>query len=324
MLATITHRDGPVSQGPSSQGFISYREAALYWFQFGYSVIPIIPGTKRPAVKWDGWLAKLSAHQVRIYWLLNPNFALGFIVGDDIIVFDADSAESIAALATIERKFGVSPSLSIKTAKGEHHYYRRAKRTIARSDSHCTSEYPDRIDIKTGRALVILPPSPGKEMMSCNARHVSELSEVGQDFVDAIFENNGRQAPHDTTPPIRSVHNLDLSSSRIKILVAILLVLDPDLGYDDWLYIGMVIHHETVGAYAGYVMFDEWSARGTKYKGSEETWKKWKSFRLDHERPVALATALYIAKASGIDVEDLISAALDPFESIVTAVQGDD
>ena len=148
----------------SSDIFLSFLNAAIYWHTFGFSVIPIIPGTKLPAVKWDPWLATLSQETISTYWAKHPDHEVGFIVGDDVIVFDADSPESIAALAELEKTFDVSPSLTVNTSKGQHHYFRRASDTYAKSDSHNTEKHPERIDVKTGRALVVLPPSTGKEV----------------------------------------------------------------------------------------------------------------------------------------------------------------
>ena len=143
-----------------------YRCAAFYWYGLGLTVIPIIPGTKRTAVKWDPWVEKLSPEVIEIYWRQHPDHEVGFIVGDGIIVFDADSKMAIVALREIEEAFDLSPALVVKTSKGEHHYFRRHPDTYAKSDSHSTEDHPERIDIKTGRAMVVLPPSTGKEVIS--------------------------------------------------------------------------------------------------------------------------------------------------------------
>ena len=76
----------------------NFGQAALSMFKFGLSVIPIIPGEKRPAVKWDPWLAKLSPESIQDYWQEHPDHEFGFIVGDDLIIFDADTPMSGTAL----------------------------------------------------------------------------------------------------------------------------------------------------------------------------------------------------------------------------------
>lgn len=139
--------------------------AALWWFTFGFKIIPLVPNTKKPTVKWDPWLENLSPRKITSYWEKHPDHELGFILGDDIIVFDADSPMAIAALYDIEEAFDLTPNLIVSTTKGEYHYFSLSSATFAKSDSHSTEKHPERIDVKTGRALVILPPSTGKEVM---------------------------------------------------------------------------------------------------------------------------------------------------------------
>jgi hypothetical protein len=143
---------------------ISFLQAALCWLYFGFQVIPIIPNTKIPALKWGPWLEYLSPETIRQHWKKHPDHELGFILGDGIIVFDADSPMAIAALNEIEEAFDISPNLVVCTTKGEHHYFKRAPGTYAIGNSHSTEKYPERIDVKTGRAVIILPPSTGKEV----------------------------------------------------------------------------------------------------------------------------------------------------------------
>jgi len=179
-----------------SESFVpsySLRQAALDWFERNYDVIPIIPDTKQTAVKWDGWLAGLSLPTITAYWLLHPKNELGFIVGDNIVVLDADSPESVAELIALEVEHGAKPNLVINTKKGVHHHLKHAAGTLAKSDSHCTKKHPERIDIKTGRAMVILPPSSGKSIALNEIKNADDLTEIGQDFIDAINSHNGRK-----------------------------------------------------------------------------------------------------------------------------------
>lgn len=301
-------------------GFSSYYDSALSWFKFGLNVIPIVPGTKLPAVQWDPWLTTLSIAKIRDYWSRHPDHELGFIVGDDIIVFDADSPEAIAALAALERKFEVTPTLIVKTTKGLHHYFRRANGTHAKSDSHSTDKHPERIDIKTGRALVILPPSTGKTIAIGEANHgCSDLTEVGQDFIEAVFQHNGRGVPRQgqdhvvaSRPNVTREVNSDIEVS----ILALLEYIDPDCGYDDWLIVGMAIHYETQGSNNGFALFDNWSRAGSKYKGNKETSTKWKSFRLGHSNPVTLSTLKKMVADNGHDWMTACAEALDKFERI--------
>ena len=52
--------------------------------------------------------------------------------------------------------------------------------------------------------------------------------------------------------------------------------LDPNLSHDEWLQVGMALHHETRGA--GFTYWDEFSARGADYPGSEALEYRWSTF----------------------------------------------
>jgi hypothetical protein len=64
-----------------------------------------------------------------------------------------------------------------------------------------------------------------------------------------------------------------------ETLAALLESHNPDAGYADWLRVGMVLHHETAGSGAGFKLWDEWSAKGQKYKGSQDLVNHWRSFQ---------------------------------------------
>jgi len=280
---------------PLESSKLSLREAALLWHQFGFSVIPLVPGQKVPSVKWDPWLKHLSRYAINRYWRDFPRNEVGFVVGDDTIVFDADSPASISALEAIEARFGLTPSLKVQTKKGEHHHFRLAAGALAKSDAHCTETYPERIDVKTGRALVILPPSPGKYVLQCQAQTAIDLSEVGQDFVNAIALHNGRTPPGQQVglpePHTQSQGNCDTpTEGSIRLLRLALDRLDADFGYDDWFKVCAIVFNVTGGSDEGYEIFDKWSSAGQKYKGADETLAKWRACTHGHPHPVGMGT----------------------------------
>jgi hypothetical protein len=298
---------------------VNFGHAAVNWLQFGFDVIPIVRGTKRTATMWNPWLAALSYYAIQNHWAEHPAHELGFIVGKNYIVFDADSPESIAALTNIETKFGVTPALAVRTSKGMHHYYALAAGTYARSDSHCTNLYPDRIDVKTGRAMVMLPPSPGKEIITSSVTNAVELSCVNQEFIDAVFRNNGRAAPRKFEDPVTnrcSMHDCSLQTWRL--LCELVYRINPDSGYDDWLRVGMIIFNETGGSDAGLALFAEWSSEGKKYKNMREISSKWDSFIPNHPNPVTINTLKYMVQSLGYDWREIQCALEDQFETFDT------
>jgi hypothetical protein len=156
---------------PEFSGHAKFRDAALFWHDFGFSVIPLIAGKKLPAVKWDAWLKGLSHAKIKRHWLQFPNHEVGFIVGSSYIVFDADSAAAVAVLEQTEVQHGVEPLLVVKTRRGAHHYFAKDPELRGRTGFKIVGGADDRIDVKTGRTMIILPPSKDKVLVKLGADH---------------------------------------------------------------------------------------------------------------------------------------------------------
>lgn len=300
-----------------------FLKAALMWFYFGFMVIPLWPVTKRTCVHWNGWLEELSPESIHDYWAAHPDHEVGFIVGEGIIVFDADTPMAVAALAQIEESFDKTPLLVMKTTKGQHHYFRRAPGTYAKSDSHSTEKYPERIDVKTGRSMVVLPPSTGKEIEYQEVDHADQLSEVGQDFIDAVFHHNGRQPPRPAPvkpDPAPSSSDLvvveEVSPLAAHNLGVLIRALDPDVGYESWIAVGMSLYHETGGSDEGLKLFDAWSSKGAKYPGYLDIKSKWGSFASYAGSPNTIGTLIWKLKEKGLDWQELLEAAEPDFTAI--------
>ena len=300
---------------PPLAPFNSNVDAALYWFKFGLMVIPILPHSKQAVMKWDPWLATLSIESIQNHWSKNPSHELACIVGDNLIVLDTDSPAAGQALGDIEANHGCPPLFVVKTKHGHHHYFRLAPGAYAKSDSHYTDTYPDRIDVKTGRGMIVLPPSTDKTISSCYPDSVEGLHEVNQDFIDAVFKHNGRQPPRPSEPPIGVTTAPPVTESHLAKLEALLAHISPDGGYEDWLHVLMAIFHETQGGEEGLALADRWSSQGEGYSGQKEIDIKWRSFRLEESNPVTLGTLIKLAKEGGGDVQVILGSAADKFEA---------
>jgi hypothetical protein len=98
---------------------------------------------------------------------------------------------------------------------------------------------------------------------------------------------------NDMTPP------LGLTVERIEELLA---TLDPDMGRDEWIRIGMALHHETQGDDTGFELWDEWSAPGVTYPGTEGLRVQWESFTRREgsgRAPITMASVIKMAKEAG-------------------------
>ncbi|MET3122623.1 hypothetical protein AAKU67_002225 [Oxalobacteraceae bacterium GrIS 2.11] len=74
-------------------------------------------------------------------------------------------------------------------------------------------------------------------------------------------------------------------------------VLSPDLPHDEWLHIGMGLHHETNGD--GFDLWNDWSALGIGYPGREVLESRWLSFGQSEVRPVTARSLVRKANEHG-------------------------
>lgn len=73
-------------------------------------------------------------------------------------------------------------------------------------------------------------------------------------------------------------------------LEALLASQDPNAAYNEWLRVGMALHHETGGSRDGLALWDRWSRGSAKYKGIDDLLPHWTSFRPDATNPVTLGS----------------------------------
>ena len=90
-----------------------------------------------------------------------------------------------------------------------------------------------------------------------------------------------RDAPRDPG----SAERLGLTLDQARRAVG---QLDPDMGFEHWLRVGMALHHE-LGP-DGLTVWDEWSAAGSKYKGTDNLLGHWRTFGRGRGEPVTMRT----------------------------------
>jgi len=69
--------------------------------------------------------------------------------------------------------------------------------------------------------------------------------------------------------------------------------ISPDIGYDEWVKIGMALHNNG----HSFSMWDAWSSGGSKYQGSKDLQTHWRSF--GQGKGVSLGTIVHMAKQAG-------------------------
>jgi hypothetical protein len=92
---------------------------------------------------------------------------------------------------------------------------------------------------------------------------------------------------------------LGLTVDRMQELLG---ALDADMGREDWIKVGMALHHECEGDDTGFELWDEWSTEGSTYPGTEGLRGQWESFDRragNGHRQVTMETVLKMVKQAG-------------------------
>jgi RecA/RadA recombinase len=96
---------------------------------------------------------------------------------------------------------------------------------------------------------------------------------------------------------------LGLTPERMAELVN---SLDPDMGRDEWIRVGMALHHECDGDDTGFEIWDDWSAGGATYPSTEGLRVQWDSFdrrKGSTRRQTTMASVIKMAKGANRPTE---------------------
>jgi hypothetical protein len=127
-------------------------EAALQYAARSWKIFPLVPRTKRPAIK--GWrqAATSDSNQIEEWWRARPDYNVGLACGESgLVVLDPDGPDGMAKLQRLVSENGVlPPTLVSQTANGFHLIFRGSGvRSTARGKLHVRGE----------GGLIALPPS---------------------------------------------------------------------------------------------------------------------------------------------------------------------
>ncbi|WIT12908.1 PriCT-2 domain-containing protein [Paucibacter sediminis] len=137
-------------------------------------------------------------------------------------------------------------------------------------------------------------------------KHVDQLNAAPMDFLKHF---GALAVPSEISQPVHEVMTPSQSARSLLLLSAGLKRLSADCDYGNWLRLGALVFHVSGGTQEGFDCFDAWSATGKKYKGDRDTRAKWKSFRLDHPRPLTMASFRFILAEQGHDWQEVCAEA---------------
>lgn len=155
---------------------------------------------------------------------------------------------------------------------------------------------------------------------------IAEADDAVRSLCEARF---GRSTPTPNADPDDPWAGLEpqigLSVEQMQTLLE---GLDPDMGRDEWIRVGMALHHECEGDDTGFDLWNDWSSQGGKYPSEEGLRAQWDSFTRrmgPGRRQITMASVLKMAKAAGLPLprptlaataEDLKAVAADTADKI--------
>jgi hypothetical protein len=109
---------------------------------------------------------------------------------------------------------------------------------------------------------------------------------------------------------------LGLTVDKMQALLA---VLDPSMGREPWLRIGMALHHECDGDDTGFELWDDWSSDGDSYPSTEALRHQWDSFRPKlGKQSTTMRSVIKMAKEAGYREPDNREAVIAKAEEILS------
>ena len=150
-------------------------QAARWYLEHGYSVIPVKKSNKRPFIKWAEFQKRLPTHEeIKEWWSKWPDANLALITGEisGIMVVDCDSKEHLDRVAEFIPDSLVFPIAKTLKEFGYHYYFKYRQGLTSDSDVGGIS------DVKTDGGYIIAPPSKNESGKSYHWLKGLKISDV--------------------------------------------------------------------------------------------------------------------------------------------------
>lgn len=161
-------------------------EAIKQYLDWGWTVLPVVKGEKRPAVSWKEYQNRKPTEAELKEWFADLNVGVGLITGkcSGVIVVDEDTYK------TNSKKLKIETPLKSKTGGGGVHYFFKYREGVQNSVNSDIA-----IDKRADRGFVVLPPTihpSGKpyEWVSQLPETLGNLPEYDSDLDNQLTKNN--------------------------------------------------------------------------------------------------------------------------------------
>lgn len=204
-----------------------------------------------------------------------------------MIVVDIDNKNNGEdSLKKIQEVFGALPeTMTLTTGNGRHLVFDYPGVKMKSGKNVFGESYPG-IDMRADGGYIVIYPSRhanGKYYGADNeSRSLNDLPKMYFDYVQTDHKKV------DERPVDRTSSSGNYSEWEPEDIMEMLDHLNPSMGYDEWIAVGMALHKEGMPL----SMWDDWSARGHNYKNTADVNKHWRSFDKNGDRTIGTIVEL--------------------------------
>lgn len=255
------------------------------------------PG-KHPATNKGRNAASKDSNVIENLWagrdFLNVAIATG--IESKIFVVDVDGEKGEKSLNELIREYEALPKTLVSiTGRGKHYVFRYPDRKVF-NRTNCLGAG---IDVRGDGGYICAAPSKHISGITYAWEDANaEVSAAPQWLLDKVCSQSKAPVVHEKTLDLGPSH--EWSESDVHSMLD---YLDPDMGYSDWINVGMALQ---AGGYS-FEIWDIWSKRGAKY--DNRTAFHWRSFK--NTGGITMGTLVDMSKARGWKPTEYITEKLD-------------
>lgn len=220
---------------------------------------------KHPATA-HGYREAVPAQDFKYNAPYNVAVALGEISG--CFVLDVDDIEGYQSLENLPP---LPATFTVKTGNGQHYYFKYPDFPL-KSNQGVLGE---NLEIKSNGSSAHVPPSKhisGRDYVVIDESPIAEAPQWIFDTINA--HNEKRESERLERQRAYDINYADKEAWSEDEVKSMLDEIDPNLGYYDWIQIGMALNE---GGYP-FTLWDQWSSKGASYIKSEMQ-HHWRSFK---------------------------------------------
>ena len=212
---------------------------------------------------------------------------------DDLVLLDLDLyKENAIPRSEVLAIVGGEPLLVQENEEGNSpHYLSRIPKGYDRSTlKNSRIGWMPGVDLLTGNQLMYL--KNHKIIIGGELPARDDIPDTPKAILEALTKPKPKNVEARTNSP----------ASKTKA-AEIISYISPDVGYKDWLAVGMGVHAEFSGGKVGLDVWAEWSSDGKDYPGREVLEYKWGTFKAGG--PTTFASVCDMARKAGADLSEI-------------------